>query len=138
MGGRDAVPAPREPRGRRSLRSQGAVVSTPVRRGSIVRIFLYGLVASGVVTAVALGIQWSFQYPDDKGFKTHELVVPLQRSIRFDFEAEDVIHSFWVPEWGQKQDAVPGQKTHLYVTPTRTGSFTLICTELCGLGHATM
>src|SRR5437763_1197411 len=49
-----------------------------------------------------------------------------------------VIVSVWVPEWGQKQDAVPGIDTHVIVTPTRTGSFTLICTELCGLGHATM
>jgi cytochrome c oxidase subunit 2 len=50
----------------------------------------------------------------------------------------DVIHSFWIPQMGQKQDLVPGISTEIVVTPTRTGSFTLICTELCGLGHATM
>jgi cytochrome c oxidase subunit 2 len=49
-----------------------------------------------------------------------------------------VIHSFWVPEWRIKKDAVPGINTHAFVTPDRTGDFTLVCTELCGFGHATM
>jgi cytochrome c oxidase subunit 2 len=52
--------------------------------------------------------------------------------------AADVIHSFWVPNFGQKQDAVPGQVNDLTITPTRTGTFPVICTELCGLGHSTM
>ena len=52
--------------------------------------------------------------------------------------ALDVIHSFWVPEFRQKQDAVPGLITHLGITPTKTGRHTLICSELCGLGHALM
>jgi len=41
-------------------------------------------------------------------------------------------------EFRQKQDAVPGIVTHLPITPTKTGDYTLICTELCGLGHALM
>jgi cytochrome c oxidase subunit 2 len=114
------------------------------------------VIAIGVVSAVVLSqngragtnpmhvkvfaqqFAWHFEYPDDKGVKSTELVVPVHRTIRFDLSAADVIHSFWVPEWGQKQDAVPGIDTHVIVTPTKTGSFTLICTELCGLGHATM
>ena len=90
------------------------------------------------VNVTAQQFEWSFQYPDQKNLKTHELVLRVHHSTRLDFEALDVIHSFWVPEFGQKQDAVPGIHTHLVVTPTRTGHFTLICTELCGLGHATM
>jgi cytochrome c oxidase subunit 2 len=50
----------------------------------------------------------------------------------------DVTHSFWVPEFGQKQDAVPGMETTLVITPDRQGTFPVICTELCGLGHAVM
>jgi cytochrome c oxidase subunit II len=114
------------------------------------------VIAIGIVSAVVLSqngragtnplhvkvfaqqFAWRFEYPDDKNVKSTELVVPIHRNIRFDLNAADVIHSFWVPEWGQKQDAVPGINTHLVVTPTRLGSFTLICTELCGLGHATM
>ena len=49
-----------------------------------------------------------------------------------------MIHSFWVPEFGQKQDAVPGLLTKLVITPKRLGTFPVICTELCGLGHALM
>ena len=49
-----------------------------------------------------------------------------------------MIHSFWVPEFGQKQDAVPGQDTELVITPTKVGTYPVICTELCGLGHALM
>jgi cytochrome c oxidase subunit 2 len=90
------------------------------------------------VKVIAQQFEWTFQYPDEKDVKSHVLVVPVHRTIRFDLDAVDVIHSFWVPEWGQKQDAVPGIHTHIIVTPTRTGNFTLICTELCGLGHATM
>jgi len=66
------------------------------------------------------------------------LVVPIHKKIRFLITGNDVIHSFWVPQWGQKQDAVPGIATSIFVTPTRTGEFAVVCTELCGLGHATM
>ncbi len=52
--------------------------------------------------------------------------------------AVDVIHSFWVPNFGQKMDAVPGIETEILVTPDRMGDFAVVCTELCGLGHATM
>ena len=47
------------------------------------------------------------------------------------------IHSFWVPQFDQKQDAVPGQVNDLVITPDRTGTYPVICTELCGLGHST-
>jgi cytochrome c oxidase subunit 2 len=56
----------------------------------------------------------------------------------FETESADVIHSIWIPQMGQKQDVVPGITTEIVITPTRTGRFTLICTELCGLGHSTM
>ncbi|HEY7561823.1 MAG TPA: cytochrome c oxidase subunit II [Gaiellaceae bacterium] len=86
---------------------------------------------------------WTFTYPDVKlrngqPLTTGELVVPVGQAIGFDITAKDVIHSFWVPEWRMKQDAVPGIVTRITVTPTRTGTFPVICTELCGLGHALM
>ena len=90
------------------------------------------------INVTAQQFEWSFAYPDNQNLKSHELVLLVNRSTRLDFTALDVIHSFWVPEFGQKQDAVPGIHTHLVVTPIHTGHFTLICTELCGLGHATM
>jgi cytochrome c oxidase subunit II len=66
------------------------------------------------------------------------LLLPLDRHARLHLTSRDVIHSFWVPEFRQKQDAVPGLDTQITVTPTRTGNFPFICTELCGLGHALM
>jgi cytochrome c oxidase subunit 2 len=64
--------------------------------------------------------------------------LPLYRHVLLTLESKDVLHSFWVPQMFQKQDAVPGLPTHLVITPTRTGTFPVICVELCGLGHSTM
>jgi cytochrome c oxidase subunit II len=88
------------------------------------------------VKVFAQQFAWKFEYPGN--VKTEELVMPLHRPVKFTMQSADVIHSFWIPQMGQKQDVVPGITTEIVVTPTRTGSFTLICTELCGLGHATM
>jgi cytochrome c oxidase subunit II len=90
------------------------------------------------VTAIGQQFAWKFEYPDYGGLKSGELMLPVDREAKFTMESLDVIHSFWVPEFGQKQDAVPGIKTTVLVTPTRTGDFAVICAELCGLGHATM
>jgi cytochrome c oxidase subunit 2 len=82
---------------------------------------------------------WSFGYPS-KGdaFSQGELHVPLGRQIHFKMHAEDVIHSFWVPQWRIKKDNVPGITTTAIVTPDKLGTYQLICTELCGFGHASM
>jgi cytochrome c oxidase subunit II len=79
---------------------------------------------------------WSFTYPNGKSFGF--LTLPKDRHVKLDITSGDVIHSFWVPEFSQKQDAVPGQHTTLVITPTRIGTYPVICTELCGLGHALM
>ena len=62
----------------------------------------------------------------------------MNEAVKLTLRSLDVIHSFWVPEFGQKSDAVPGIETTLVITPNRTGEFSIVCTELCGLGHATM
>lgn len=90
------------------------------------------------VKAIGQQFAWKFQYPDNGGFTSGELVLPVDEQAKIELSSVDVIHSFWVPQFGQKQDAVPGIDTSILVTPTRTGEFAVICTELCGLGHATM
>jgi cytochrome c oxidase subunit 2 len=82
---------------------------------------------------------WSFGYPG-KGvvWSEGELHVPVDRQVQFKMHAQDVIHSFWVPEWRIKKDNVPGITTTARVTPDKVGTYQLICTELCGYGHATM
>jgi cytochrome c oxidase subunit II len=90
------------------------------------------------VQAIGQQFAWKFVYSDYDDLPSGELVLPVNRSARFTMTAVDVIHSFWVPNFGQKMDAVPGTETEIVVTPDRTGEFRVVCTELCGLGHATM
>jgi cytochrome c oxidase subunit 2 len=90
------------------------------------------------VNVTAQQFAWTFQYPSGGNVTTGTLRVPVGRSLELTFTAKDVIHSFWVPEWGQKQDTVPGIHPTLHITPNKVGRYPVICTELCGLGHATM
>lgn len=92
-----------------------------------------------VVNVYSQQFAWTFGYPEE-GNKWSEgaLHVPVGRQVLLKMNAQDVIHSFWVPEWRMKQDNVPGITTETVVTPDREGTFQLVCTELCGAGHATM
>jgi cytochrome c oxidase subunit 2 len=90
------------------------------------------------INVTAQQFAWSFTYPDAHNLTTGELRVPVDRSILLTFTSRDVIHSFWVPEWSQKQDTPPGIHPTLHITPDKIGTFDVICTELCGLGHAVM
>jgi cytochrome c oxidase subunit 2 len=90
------------------------------------------------VNVIGQQFAWKFQYPDYENKTSGELVLPVDQQAQFTMSSVDVIHSFWVPQFGQKMDAVPGIETKILVTPTRTGEFAVVCTELCGLGHATM
>jgi cytochrome c oxidase subunit 2 len=90
------------------------------------------------ISVTAQQFAWKFEYPGDTKVVSGELVLPVDRPVKLTLHSRDVIHSFWVPEFGQKSDAVPGIETTLVITPTRKGEYSLICTELCGLGHSTM
>ena len=88
--------------------------------------------------------KWTFEY-SGRGRHLHELHVPVDQQLELNLVALDVLHSFWVPEWRLKRDLVPIAEGNpsdvdnvMRVTPDREGTFQLICTELCGLGHATM
>jgi cytochrome c oxidase subunit II len=90
------------------------------------------------VNVTARQFAWTFEYQGKGHITSAQLRLPVGRSVELHLTALDVIHSFWVPEFGQKQDAVPGQDTKLVITPTKVGEYKVICTELCGLGHAVM
>ena len=81
--------------------------------------------------------KWTFEYPEE-GVVSNELHVPVDRQADFEMTALDVIHSFWVPEWRVKKDLVPGLTTSVAATPDAEGTYSLVCTEYCGNGHATM
>lgn len=96
-----------------------------------------------VVQVQAQRWSWQFTY-DNGGVSTTELVLPVDKRVRFDLTSIDIVHSFWVPAFRTKLDTVPGRVTKLYVTPERTGShdtnynLRVQCAELCGIDHAKM
>lgn len=84
---------------------------------------------------------WSFSYPHDPSVNMRAsdvLVLPVDQPIRFDIEAADVMHGFWIPEFRIKQDAVPGRITEVRTLPTLKGEYSVVCYELCGSGHGVM
>jgi cytochrome c oxidase subunit 2 len=81
--------------------------------------------------------KWSFKYPS-ADVVAKELHIPVGQRVHLIISSKDVIHSFWVPAFGIKQDAVPGRPTQIYLTATVAGSYPGLCAELCGSGHTRM
>jgi cytochrome c oxidase subunit II len=90
------------------------------------------------IAVTAQQFAWKFEYPGAEKVVSGRLVLPVDRPVKLTLHSLDVIHAFWVPQFGQKSDVVPGIETTLVITPTRIGKYPIVCTELCGLGHATM
>jgi cytochrome c oxidase subunit 2 len=95
--------------------------------------------APGAMVVNVTGQQWiwSYQYPD-ASVESPQLVLPVDKPVVLDVTSEDVVHGFWIPNFGVKIDANPGEVTQVVVTPTQTGTFPVRCAELCGLYHAYM
>ena len=109
-----------------------------------------------VVQITAAQWHWHVTYPQygltlksrPIGFERMEenavLALPVERRVKFEITSDDVIHSFWIPAFRMKIDAVPGIVTTMYVTPSRVGDFEedfnyrVQCAELCGAGHPRM
>ena len=75
---------------------------------------------------------------DDVLVEGDELHLPLDQPVKVLLRSIDVLHDFYVPEFRAKMDLVPGQVTYFWFTPIRTGTFDILCFELCGVGHHTM
>jgi cytochrome c oxidase subunit II len=93
-----------------------------------------------VVNVTARQFTFQFSYPglDGKTIVSPQLYLPSNRPVVFKLRSLDVVHSFFVPEFSEKIDAVPGIVTTLRVTPRRIGTYPAECTELCGAGHSLM
>lgn len=96
--------------------------------------------ASTALPVQVIGQQWAwtFRYPTYGGVETTELVLPVNRQIRFIVTSIDVIHSFWALKLGVKADAVPNTTNIAFVKPVKIESSTIRCAELCGLWHGNM
>lgn len=90
-----------------------------------------------VIEVKGLQYAWQFYYPDDD-ITSAELHIPLDRQVQLKLRSNDVIHSFWVPEFRIKKDVMPDRVTETYITGTEPGTYPIVCTELCGAGHAIM
>lgn len=80
---------------------------------------------------------WEFEYYNGKK-SINELYVQQNRPVRMIMQSDDVLHSFFVPQFRVKQDILPGTYTQLWFTPTKAGTFDLFCAEYCGSGHSKM
>jgi cytochrome c oxidase subunit 2 len=113
------------------------------------------------VTVIVTAFQWSWQFqypgypvpgsptryvtmngdpwtPQTGNSQLPMLVIPEDRTVRFDLVSTDVVHAFWIVPFEFKRDLIPGHPNHFEVTPTRTGTFIGHCSELCGLYHSRM
>lgn len=86
-----------------------------------------------------LGKQWAWEVEYKNGFKTvNEVVVPVGQDVKLLLTSSDVIHSFFIPSFRIKQDAVPGRYTALWFRADKLGDFHIFCTEYCGTSHSGM
>ena len=83
------------------------------------------------------GADGKFGTPDDKTL-LDEMHVPVNKIVHVNLRSLDVIHSFFVPQFRMKQDAVPGREIRQWFEATKPGKYELPCAELCGFGHSGM
>lgn len=86
-----------------------------------------------------VGLQWMWKMQHPQGItEVNELHVPVNTNIRLILTSEDVIHSFYIPNFRLKYDAIPGRYTNLWFQPTRPGVYPVYCSEFCGTEHSRM
>jgi cytochrome c oxidase subunit 2 len=92
------------------------------------------------VRVVGQQFAWTFYYPNGPGKEVESpvLYLPNQQNVEFTIQSRDVIHDFWVPAFRIKRDAVPGIDTKYRIKTIAEGDYSIVCAELCGLGHSTM
>jgi cytochrome c oxidase subunit 2 len=84
------------------------------------------------------GRQWNWSYLYPNGKQTTVLFAPLNRPLKLDVVSTDVVHGFFVPAFRLKMDAVPGRTNSTWFQATRTGSYDVLCTVICGVDHSAM
>ncbi|MEO1400701.1 MAG: cytochrome c oxidase subunit II [Cyanobacteria bacterium J06635_1] len=91
------------------------------------------------VTIDVLAMQYAFvmTYPDT-GIVDGAVHIPVNKLVKLNLNAQDVIHAFWLPEFRIKQDMIPGEETSLVFKATREGTYPVVCAELCGAYHGGM
>lgn len=89
------------------------------------------------IEVIGQSFSWLFYYPNDKEVE-NEIVVPVNTPVKLNITSADVIHSFFIPAFRVKVDAVNGIHTYAWFLPEKKGEYLFQCTEFCGTGHADM
>ena len=89
------------------------------------------------ISVVGRQWMWKAQHPEGQS-EINELHVPVGQTVRLTMTAQDVIHSFYMPEFRIKQDVIPGRYTTISFQPNKTGIYRLFCAEYCGTQHSGM
>jgi cytochrome c oxidase subunit 2 len=141
-------------RGTQADRSNPKTQSTPLETAVSALLLFFGLGIFVWASAVyyhmytppknareiyVIAKQWEWTFQDAKnGDQINTLKVPVNTPIRLIMTSQDVIHSFFVPDFRLKQDLLPGRYTSLWFTAYKTGRFQILCAEYCGLDHSRM
>ena len=90
------------------------------------------------VTVEAHQYYWLFRYPGGRLATINTLVVPVNKVVNLELVGVDVAHSWWVPAFGGKTDAIPGKTNHTWFKAEKVGTYPIKCAEFCGLQHTLM
>ena len=112
----------------------------------VMGMFYYGFIGyrdmrtvpENALNITATGRMWSWAFSYENGFQTDTLIVPAERPVHMTIESADVLHSFYIPAFREKQDAVPGMTNYMWFEATETGMFDIFCAEYCGERHSYM
>ncbi len=139
---RSRNPVPADISGNTFLEILWVVIPTII----VMTMFVYGLqgyiflrsAPADSMHVKVISRQWSWLFQYDNGTSSSQLVAPLGKNVRLELVSEDVIHGFFVPAFRIKQDAVPGMTTTAWFNATVAGSYDILCTQYCGVGHSAM
>jgi len=90
------------------------------------------------MTVKVIGRMWAWSYEYENGVKSDTLFVPTGKPIKLELTSTDVNHSFYIPAFRVKEDAIPGRKNYMWFEPTENGEYIVECAEYCGMSHAYM
>jgi cytochrome c oxidase subunit 2 len=99
---------------------------------------VYRQVPENAIEIKVTGYQWYWEFDYGDGIVTEDLTVPVGQPVVLRMSAQDVIHSFFMPEYRVKEDVMPGRVTYIWFLPKKPGTTVATCTEFCGTAHGNM
>ncbi len=122
------------------------VVWTVIPTFLVMAMFYYGFIGykdmrnvpDDAINIKASARMWSWTFTYENGYQSTTLTVPLGKAVKTEVVSEDVLHSFYIPAFRIKQDAVPGYDTYAWFRAIEAGTYNIYCAEFCGDRHSYM